>query len=71
MFEKLPHRWITPKELQQLVRNGGGDRHVVYGVQVKADNMVERRSDGGYSREEYYAKPELYRPVFAERVCSP
>jgi len=68
VFECLPHKWVTPAELREIVRTGTGDRRVVYGVQVKSDAMVERKSDGGFNREEYYKHPELYRPVFAERV---
>ena len=70
MFKLLPHEFINPDELEGLLANPPPDaRHKVYGTIVEGKHMVARKDGGEFDKAEYYAKPELYRPVFHERYA--
>jgi alpha-aminoadipic semialdehyde synthase len=68
IFEQLPHRYVSPEELAEMARTGSGDRNCVYGLHASYEHFMSRKSDGGYSRSDYFAHPEQYRSKFTEKV---
>lgn len=48
---------------------GNADLKLVYGVEATAKDMVARRDGGAFEAAHYYANPDLYEPVFHERVA--
>ena len=66
MFKELPHEYVSPSSLKDVVETG--DTRKVYATVVdKADHLV--RKDGrGYSDEDYAANPQEYVAKFPEMV---
>ena len=66
MFELFPHKYVTPAELATLPPNP----HVLYGCVVEAKDMVEPIDPSKkFDKKEYYENPQLYRPIFHERIA--
>lgn len=66
IFELLPHKYVTAAELATLPPNP----HIVYGCVVTAEDMVEPIEPGKkFNKKEYYENPQLYRPVFHEKIA--
>jgi len=42
--------------------------NVVYGCVVEMENNLSRKSDGGFSRDEYREYPERYKSTFSTKV---
>jgi len=42
--------------------------NVLYGCVVDMENNLERKSGGGFSREEYIEHPERYKSIFNTKV---
>jgi len=43
--------------------------NVIYACVVDMENNLERKSGGGFSREEYREHPERYKSLFSTKVC--
>lgn len=66
IFELLPHKYVTAAELATLKP----DPHVVYGCVIQAEDMVEPIDPTKkFNKQEYYEQPQLYRPVFHEKIA--
>jgi len=69
VFDLLPHRAITPKEL--LVQGNGVSeaRHTLYKVVFKEEDLVRRRdASKTFDLAHYYEHPEEYRSDFEQYV---
>jgi len=42
--------------------------NVLYACVASTENYMERKSDGGFSREEYREHPERYKSTFSTKV---
>ncbi|XP_003384172.1 PREDICTED: alpha-aminoadipic semialdehyde synthase, mitochondrial-like [Amphimedon queenslandica] len=67
VFKVLPHEYVSPNELQDVLMNG--DTRKVYGTEVRRRDHLYRVSDGTYSKPDYVANPELYASNFAEKIA--
>ncbi|KAJ1529124.1 hypothetical protein HK405_002169, partial [Cladochytrium tenue] len=67
VFKSLPHVWVRPDKLKELVEDPGFDNKKVYGCQVRMEDYIERVDGGPFSKSEYLAHPELYKSVFHEK----
>ncbi|GBG26799.1 Saccharopine dehydrogenase NAD+, L-lysine-forming [Hondaea fermentalgiana] len=68
VFYHVPHRMVPPEDLERVLHEGK-DLPPIIGCQVDLHHMVERRTDGGFDRKEYYTAPEKYKSVFYERLA--
>jgi len=68
VFNKMPHRWVQPEELEKLIQSGDTSTPII-GCQVSVQHMVERLGGGEFSKQEYYEKPSLYQSIFFERYA--
>mmetsp|Transcript_3348 Transcript_3348/g.6394 ORF Transcript_3348/g.6394 Transcript_3348/m.6394 type:complete len:685 (+) Transcript_3348:159-2213(+) len=66
VFDLMPHRMVEPEELHSFVAENSSDCPLI-GCQVGLEDMVERISDGGFDKFEFYKNPEQYRSVFYEK----
>jgi len=65
----LPVIEIAPEELPALFApRAEVDRHSVYKVVFKEEQMAERADGGPFALQEYYDSPELYRGIFHRYV---
>jgi alpha-aminoadipic semialdehyde synthase len=66
IFRLMPHQMVHPSELPHLPK----DNKVLYGTIVQNDFMVKPKDPGhNMTREDYYANPHLYEPVFHDKVA--
>jgi alpha-aminoadipic semialdehyde synthase len=65
IFDLLPHVELQPDALPDLVAKHGEPRNQLVKVHFGTEHLVERTTDGGFEKSEYYAQPERYRSVFA------
>lgn len=66
VFSLLPHKMVAPEELPHVPR----DPNIVYGSVVTAQHMVAPLDPlAAFNKQDYYANPHKYRPVFHERVA--
>jgi saccharopine dehydrogenase (NAD+, L-lysine-forming) len=69
VYDCLPVKEITPKELLNAGSGTFESRHHVYKVVFKEEDMVENISPaGGFNLREYYDRPELYKGTFERYV---
>jgi len=65
IFDLLPHRTVEPGRLDSPA---GDDRFLLTKVVFREEHLVEPIAPGAaFDLEDYYARPEGYRPVFAQR----
>ena len=64
IFDLLPSETVPPAGLRALVERGGGDGRRVYKTVFREEDMV-RPADpaGAFDLQDYYDRPERYRPV--------
>ena len=65
ILDLLPVEEITPEQLKTLSENYSNN--VIYKVVFKEKDMVDPISpDANFDLQEYYSKPELYKPTFEQ-----
>lgn len=69
VFKCLPHQWVSPKELKDLVESEKYNRHKVYLCQVKTADHIIRKDDGSFNKEDYMKHPEKYTSNFHEEIA--
>eukprot|EP00052_Salpingoeca_macrocollata_P021812 m.187847 g.187847 ORF g.187847 m.187847 type:complete len:908 (-) comp21632_c0_seq1:68-2791(-) len=68
IFRELPHEFIDPSELEEVV--GSGDSRTCYGVMLKREHLAQPIDPSqAFNKEHYTEHPEEYRPVFHEKVA--
>jgi alpha-aminoadipic semialdehyde synthase len=65
MFRNLPHEYISINNLQSI-KHGSTD--VLYACVVDMEDNLERKSDGGFNRDEYIQFPERYKSTFNSKI---
>lgn len=74
IFSLLPHEMVAPSALSALCDRADSGRlapedcHKMFFAVTTGQDMVRRRDGGTFDREGYYAEPELYEPVFQDKV---
>lgn len=64
IFEILPYEDLTPDELRGI-KSKKNNRHCVYRVHFGKEHLVEPIESGKrFNREDYYANPDKYKPIF-------
>ena len=64
VFDTLPHKEISPGQLESLFE-GKARRDCVYKVVFREEDMVEPAGDHDFELQDYYQHPEKYRGVFS------
>ena len=65
IFDCLPTTRIAPDAINDLLRQGGGNRHTVYVTVFKEQDLVTPADAGErFDLQEYYAHPERYQSRF-------
>ena len=64
IFDLLPAETVPPAGLRALVGRGGGDGRRVYKTVFREEDMVRPADPAGtFDLQDYYDRPERYRPV--------
>jgi alpha-aminoadipic semialdehyde synthase len=61
IFDRLPTQELLPEELIEATADPDRPRNILYKVRFQREHRVERRDGGGFDKEEFVARPELYR----------
>ncbi|EPZ32733.1 Alanine dehydrogenase/PNT, NAD(H)-binding domain-containing protein [Rozella allomycis CSF55] len=69
IFELLPHQWIKPRELKQLVESKAYNQNIIYGCCVKAEDYLEHVHGNEFNRTEYLENPQLYKSIFHKKIA--
>jgi alpha-aminoadipic semialdehyde synthase len=64
IFDLLPHKVISAGILDVMYENFTDDNFNFYKVVFHEDDMVRRKSDGGFELQEYYNHPDRYESIF-------
>lgn len=67
IFDILPVKDITPAELENLRQSGDADRHCLYKVVFKEQDMVKPIT-GEFNLQDYYDHPENYESVMGTHL---
>eukprot|EP01083_Nonionella_stella_P092677 259497_1 len=69
IFELLPFEMVSSADLKSL-HESGGDRFKVYGCQLEPSDLVTSGDSSlPFDRSHYYENPNMYKPVFHERIA--
>lgn len=66
MLDQLGVTWVDVDALQNLQPIKG-----VYACKIPPGAYLQRQDGGAYDRKDYYAHPEAYSSVFADKVSLP
>ncbi|KAI9193475.1 Saccharopine dehydrogenase-domain-containing protein [Polychytrium aggregatum] len=69
VFKCLPHEWVSPDDLKDLVESGNYSRHKVYLTQVQAKDYLVRKDGQAFDNAHYKMHPEEYDSVFHEKIA--
>lgn len=64
IFDLLPHKVISADIMDVMYENFTDDNFNFYKVVFHEDDMVRRKSDGGFELQEYYNHPDRYESIF-------
>lgn len=67
IFSQLPHEYVSPDSLEDVVRYG--DTRKVYGTVVGRKDHLVRNDGGPYNKEDYNANPTEYKATFFEKIA--
>ncbi|CAI8051538.1 Alpha-aminoadipic semialdehyde synthase, mitochondrial [Geodia barretti] len=65
VFKELPHEYVSPLDLQNVVETG--DCHKVYATVVDKADHLYRLAGGDYDDEEFEKFPDRYDSIFADK----
>eukprot|EP00013_Stygamoeba_regulata_P013978 CAMPEP_0177670150 /NCGR_PEP_ID=MMETSP0447-20121125/23907_1 /TAXON_ID=0 /ORGANISM="Stygamoeba regulata, Strain BSH-02190019" /LENGTH=930 /DNA_ID=CAMNT_0019177237 /DNA_START=53 /DNA_END=2845 /DNA_ORIENTATION=- len=68
IFRLLPHKFVTVDELPDLMTRHESE-HCVYGLIASSDTYIQPKDGGSFKRKEFYANPENFTSVFAEKIA--
>lgn len=71
IFQLLPHEMVSVADLDKLVNGGDADLSKVYGCVPETSDFIVPAAGSGvaYSRDKYYAEPDLFRSKFHSCVA--
>eukprot|EP01103_Thecamoeba_quadrilineata_P005672 TRINITY_DN15441_c0_g1_i1.p1 TRINITY_DN15441_c0_g1~~TRINITY_DN15441_c0_g1_i1.p1 ORF type:complete len:923 (-),score=158.70 TRINITY_DN15441_c0_g1_i1:152-2920(-) len=70
IFQLLPHKWVKPNQLRDLVYSGNWENNVLYGTIASSDSIVAPNDPSQkFSRIDYYKHPEKYHSTFADNIA--
>jgi len=64
ILDCLPVERLQPDELQSFMKAGNFDKHKIYLVIFKEEDLVEPAGEFDFDLQDYYQHPEKYRPKF-------
>jgi alpha-aminoadipic semialdehyde synthase len=67
VFKELPHEYVSPLDLQNVVETG--DCHKVYATVVDKADHLYRLAGGDYDDEEFEKFPDRYDSIFADKIA--
>lgn len=67
IFDLLPHKVVSPLTLKEMVESFVSDRHNLYKVVFKEEDLV-KPLQGDFNLQEYYDFPEKYESCFEEYI---
>ncbi|KAJ3391277.1 hypothetical protein HDU92_009137 [Lobulomyces angularis] len=70
MFKCLPHEWVKPEKLKELIESDTWESDRVYGCQVLVEDYIKKKnSNEPVKRAHYYSNPEEYESIFHEKIA--
>ena len=67
IFDLLPHKVVSPLTLIEMAESFASDRHVLYKVVFKEEDLVKPRQ-GDFDLQDYYDFPEKYESTFEDYI---
>jgi len=67
MFRLLPHKFVSPEELKDIVNDPNASNKLIYATIIETEHMVRPKDPSKkFDKRVYYAHPEDYEPIFHE-----
>ncbi|KAI9592138.1 Saccharopine dehydrogenase-domain-containing protein [Syncephalis fuscata] len=69
IFRQLPHEFVDPSELAQLVKSKNLNRRKLYGCVVKSEDHLVGKDGSPYNQEHYRTHPQEYTSNFYQKYA--
>jgi len=69
MFNLLPHKWVSPDEMVEIVKNqSDANPNLIYATVIESKHyIVPKNPNAVFDKEDYYKNPDKYTSVFHEK----
>jgi len=68
IFDLLPHEDVAPEDLARFIAKGHYKATTLVKVEYKEEHMAARKDGSPFDLQDYYAHPELYKPIFSPNL---
>jgi len=68
IFDLLPHENVAPEDLARYMAKGSHKATTLAKVVYKEEHMAARKDGSAFDLEDYYAHPDLYKPIFSPHL---
>ena len=68
VFDLLPHEDVAPDDVEAWIAAQGDTGDRIARVRFELEDLVERTTDGGFDKTEYYENPGAYRSRFGRSL---
>ncbi len=68
IFDLLPHEDVAPEDLSRYMAKGHHKATTLAKVVYKEEHMAARKDGSAFDLQDYYAHPDLYKPIFSPHL---
>ena len=68
IFDLLPHEDVAPEDLARYMAEGHHKTTTLAKVVYKEEHMAARKDGKAFDLQDYYAHPDLYKPIFSPHL---
>ena len=68
IFDLLPHEDVAPEDLARFMALGHHKATTLVKVVYKEEHMAARKDGSAFALQDYYAHPDLYKPIFSPHL---
>jgi saccharopine dehydrogenase (NAD+, L-lysine-forming) len=68
IFDLLPHEDVAPEDLSRYMAKGHHKATTLTKVVYKEEHMAARKDGSAFDLQDYYAHPDLYKPIFSPHL---
>jgi len=68
IFGLLPHEDVAPEDLARFMAKGHHKATTLIKVVYKEEHMAARKDGSAFDLQDYYAHPDLYKPIFSPNL---
>jgi saccharopine dehydrogenase (NAD+, L-lysine-forming) len=68
IFDLLPHEDVAPEDLSRYMAKGHHKATTLAKVVYKEEHMAARKDGSAFELQDYYAHPDLYKPIFSPHL---